>query len=72
MIFRIHFTVAGGHVHCRLFLAPAPNRTFAKCGDFTVRRGPEFVALMAAFDADFVGDDPAVGVAAASTAEGQE
>lgn len=56
MIFRVRFEVAGGHVHCALFCAPRPNTTFAKCGDFTVRRGEEFVALMDAMaKIEFVG-----------------
>ena len=63
MIWRIRFTVAGGHVHCRLFVAKGINMTFAKCGDFTVSRGEEFASLMQAFPkADFIGDDEKVGV----------
>lgn len=56
-IFRVRFAVAGGHVHCRLFAAP--NRrdpTFAKCGDFTVCRGPEFRDLVTVFKAEYVSE----------------
>lgn len=57
MIFRIRFEVAGGHVHCALFVAKEPNMTHAKCGDFVVSRGPEFVALEAVMGGvQFVGD----------------
>lgn len=56
--FRIRFSIQGGHVHCRLF--EAPNRidvTWAKCGDFTVRKGPEFRDLLGAFaKTDFLGE----------------
>jgi len=48
-VFRVRFDVAGGHVHCSLFCAPRSDHTFAKCGDFVVRKGPEFVDLMHAF-----------------------
>lgn len=48
MIFRVRFATQGGHVHCRLFVAKAEGQTFAKCGDFVVRKGPEFAACMAA------------------------
>jgi hypothetical protein len=37
MIIRMRFKVLGGHVHLRVFTAPAKNMTFAKCGDLTVR-----------------------------------
>ena len=47
MVFRVRFTIGGGHVHCRLFVAPASNMTFAKCGDFVVRN-EEFKALVIA------------------------
>lgn len=58
MIFRIRFRVAGGHVHCRLYVAAEARYTFAKCGDFTVGRGPEFIALCEAFaKVEFIGDD---------------
>lgn len=52
-VFRIWFEVAGGHVHCRLFCAPRPDHTFAKCGDFVVRKGPEFVDLTHYCDIEF-------------------
>lgn len=56
MIFRVRFEVAGGHVHCALFAAQALNMTFAKCGDFTVRKGLEFRELVIAFGgAQFLG-----------------
>lgn len=69
-ICRVRFSVAGVHVHCRLFCAPRPNTTFAKCGDFTVRRGKEFAALLAAFDgADFLADQEGIGIVTALKAE---
>jgi hypothetical protein len=54
-IFRVRFRIGGGHVHCRLF--SAKNRrdpAWAKCGDFTVCRGPEFRDLITAFKAEYV------------------
>lgn len=56
MVWRIRFRVHGGHVHCRLFGAPQANRTYAWCGDFTVRK-EEFASLQTAFQgAEFVED----------------
>lgn len=53
-LYRVRFSVAGAHV------------IFAKCGDFTVRRGSEFAGLLAAFSgAEFIGDDENIGIAAA-------
>lgn len=67
MIFRVRFDVRGGHVHCRVFSARWTNGTYAKLGDLTVTRGPEFVAFMAAFrGAEFLGEVFGVGVATAS------
>lgn len=48
-VFRIRFEIAGGHVHCALFAGKATNQTFAKCGDFTVRKGEEFRDLLEQF-----------------------
>lgn len=58
MIFRIRYqATAGGHVHCRLFVAPGRNRTFASSGEFTLRLA-EFNALRQAFSAaEFLDDD---------------
>jgi hypothetical protein len=65
-VYRVRFAVAGAHVHCRLFCAPQSNTTWAKCGDFVVRRGEEFRSLVRSFsEADFLGDDEAVGIEAA-------
>ena len=66
-IFRVRWTLAGGHVHCSLFAAKAPNMTYAKCGDFTVRQGEEFAALHAALRAEFVGTDPKMHTLRATT-----
>jgi len=67
-IYRIRFNVTGTHVHCRLFYAKEPRTTFAKCGDFTVRRGVEFRDLIETFvHVEFVGDDERVGIADAIT-----
>jgi hypothetical protein len=58
MIFRVRFEIGGHHVHCRLFIAKAENQTFAKCGEFVVRKGDEFRDLLASFKgAQFIGDD---------------
>ena len=40
-VFKIHYQATPGipHVFCRLYVAPAPNLTYASCGNFTVRRG---------------------------------
>lgn len=56
-IFRLRFAIAGGHVHCRLFIAAGPNQTFALCGTFVVRKGTEFRALVKALSAEFFKDD---------------
>lgn len=66
MVWRVRFSIAGGHVHCSLFCATAPNHTFAKCGDFVVRKGDEFSSLVRAFAADFIGNSEAEGIMEAS------
>lgn len=33
MVMRLRYKQFGGHVHCRLFTAPAVGQTYAKCGD---------------------------------------
>lgn len=65
--FRVRFSIQGGHVHCRLFEAPnRPDPTWAKCGDFCVRKGTEFRDLMASFDkAEFLGETSTDGTVAA-------
>jgi hypothetical protein len=57
VIFRIRFRTHGHHVRCRLFIASLPDRAFAYCGEFTVRDGEEFDALMEALKAEFVSED---------------
>ena len=37
MVFKIRYEKAGGHLHCSLFAAKAPNMTYANCGDFCIR-----------------------------------
>lgn len=70
MIFRVRFDVRGGHVHCRVFSARAAHQTFAKLGDLTVTRGPEFVALMDAFrGAEFLGEREDEGIVIASSVD---
>lgn len=69
-IFRVRFKIAGWshgqHVHCCLFCAEGPDRTFAKCGDFVVRKGNEFRDLLGAFSkAEFIGDDESIGISEA-------
>lgn len=49
MVFKVRYEVAGGHVHCTLFVAKHPNQTWANCGNFCVSDGEEFDALRAAF-----------------------
>lgn len=64
--FRVHFAIAGGHVHCRLFCAPdRTDPTWAKCGEFCVRKGAEFRDLMVSFKADFLGETSEDGTVAA-------
>jgi len=46
MIFRLRFVKRGGHVHCRLFQAGAPNHTWQKNGD-VVFDWPGWVAFTA-------------------------
>lgn len=48
MVFRMRFETLGGHVHCALFVAKNSEATFAKCGDFVVSRGEQFVDLISA------------------------
>ena len=69
MIWRIKFSLAPNdmHVHCQLFCAKQQKQstTYAKCGDFVVRRGEEFASLLRAFSgAEFVGDG-SLGITAA-------
>ncbi len=33
MILRIRYRQLGGHIHCRVFTAPADNRKFGKVGN---------------------------------------
>jgi len=33
MEMRVRYQQQGGHVHCRVFTAPAENQTYAKCGE---------------------------------------
>jgi len=49
MVFRLYFKQLGGHVHCRLFTAPAIHLTFAKCGDLVFREN-EWLAARSAFE----------------------
>lgn len=67
MLFRVRFKIAGGHIHCSLFCAPAPNMTWAKCGDFVVRKGPEFEALLRVMGGvEFVGETQSDGIVEAA------
>ena len=45
MILRLRYQKFGAHIYCRLFTAPGPDRTFAKCGDlvFSEQEWPEVV-----------------------------
>lgn len=58
MIWKVEYALLGGHVHCALFTASGPNRTFARCGDFVVRQ-EEFASLRQAFSgAQFIDTHP--------------
>ena len=60
--FRVRFDVAGGHVHCTVFL------NGANCGNLVVRKGDEFTSFLRAFSgADFYGLKETIGIAEAST-----
>lgn len=61
MIFRIKFERTGAHVRCLVYVAPGENRTFAPCGEFTVREGKEFTALKRAFSAEFIDGESDMG-----------
>jgi hypothetical protein len=37
MTFRIRYRAKGTHVHCRLFVAQARDRTFALCSEFCLK-----------------------------------
>jgi hypothetical protein len=64
-LFRIYFSIAGGHVHCRVFAISGPNH--ALCGTLVVHRGAEFESLVRSWQqCDFVGDSETDGIAAAS------
>jgi hypothetical protein len=65
--FRIRFQIEGAHVYCTLYVTPTRGLPFGKCGDFVVRKGEEFKELVRAFSgADFVGQNPAIGIVEAS------
>lgn len=67
MVWRVKFNIGGGHVHCRLFCAAAENHTFAKCGEFCVRKGAEFVSLLRVMGGvQFIGDNDRDGIDEAS------
>ena len=65
MILRLRYQKFGAHIHCRLFTAPGPDRTFAKCGDlvFSEQEWPEVVATFERGGAELVpeGERSAVG-----------
>lgn len=58
MIWKVQYQLLGDHVHCALFVAIGPNRTFSRCGDFVVRER-EFASLRQAFSgAQFIDTHP--------------
>ena len=58
-IYRIRFSIGGGHIHCRLFVSKSINHNFALCGTFVVSKGEEFKDLMKSCQAvEFLGDEP--------------
>lgn len=53
-VFRIRYIKAGGHYHCRVFCAPAPNMTYVNMGS-VITAEEDWVAFMRAFaGAEFV------------------
>lgn len=42
---RVRYKKLGGHIHCRLFIAPGQGLTFAKCGDlvFDEKEWPDVI-----------------------------
>lgn len=44
--FHVRYLPAGSHIHCALYVAPAPDLTFALCGVLTMR-DHEFADLRA-------------------------
>lgn len=71
-VFRVRFHVGGGHVHCQLYVRTGEHGTFANSGNFVVRRGAEFKALMNALGGvEFVGIADGVGIEAASSEPGE-
>ena len=49
-VFRVRYRITGPHVECSLFVARAPNQTWALCGTFTLRL-EELPAFQEAFAA---------------------
>lgn len=47
-VLRIRYRILGGHVHCRLFVAPDPDTTFAPCGAlvFSLEEWPDVCELL--------------------------
>jgi len=58
MTFKVRYRKNGKHVWCALFIAQAPDRTFALCGTFRVRAEEEFEALREAFSKIQFVEDP--------------
>lgn len=54
-IFRVQYmtTEAIPHVYCRVFSAPDRDKTFASCGQLTMRKD-EFEVFRKLFNAEFV------------------
>lgn len=65
--FRIRFSVAGDHVHCRLFSQKCGVVSdYQLLGQFVVRRGGEFKSLVRSFQGtQFIPDWESLGMAAA-------
>lgn len=55
---RIRWEKRGGHIHCRLFTAPARNQTFANCGNlcFDEREWPGVQTQLIAAGVEFLED----------------
>ena len=58
MIIRLRYIKLGGHIHCRLFTAPANDQTFAKCGElvFDEREWPDVSRQLASGGVQIVPD----------------
>lgn len=47
-VMKVRYKKLGGHYHCTIFTAPAPNLTYANCGDvvFDEREWPDILQVL--------------------------